>query len=190
MKILLIDNSTELLQQISDGLKGHDVEIVHYRPGVKLSTRGKDLVILSGGGGAGRELYDLHHTGDLWYKDEIDFILDCDKPILGICMGFEIIAHAYGSKLQKLPKKIAGLKRIQTGPAVYIKQYKEHQWCIPTVSEEHFEILATSKTGVEMVRHKTKPILATQFHPEVAGGELNLEHLIKKLESFSMARST
>ncbi len=187
MKILLIDNHTKLLPQLKRALSDHDVEIVKYQPGVKLSASGQDLVILSGGGGRGREMRDLHINGDLWYRDELDFIMKCQKPILGICMGFQIIAYAYGSKLQKLPRRISGFRRIQTAEGTYIKQFKYHDWCIPEVSDEHFEILGRSKIGVEMIRHKKRPILAIQFHPEMDGGSLVLGHLIKDLEVFSIA---
>ena len=190
MKILLINNHTRYLQKILDELSTHDVQVADFAPGVKLDDAGKDLIILSGGGGKGRELKDLHHTGDLWYKDELEFIIKTDKPILGICMGFELIAHAYGSRLVELPRRVTGFRRIQTGQGAYIKQFKHHKWCIPEVSKDHFEVLGRSKIGVEMVRHKSRPILAIQFHPEISGGSLELAHLIKQLQTFSLAHES
>jgi anthranilate/para-aminobenzoate synthase component II len=104
MKILLVDNNTEHKKALADALAGHEVEVQKYRPGLDFHTSGKDLVILSGGGGEGREIYDVHGVGHLWYQDEIDFVRKYDKPLLGICMGFEIICKAYGSKVDELPK--------------------------------------------------------------------------------------
>jgi anthranilate/para-aminobenzoate synthase component II len=51
---------------------------------------------------------------------------------------------------------------------------------VPSVSSEHLEVLAESKTGIEVIRHKSKKILATQFHPE-KGGSVHLTGLIKSI---------
>ncbi len=174
MSILLIDNNTLHLKELKSSLAGHVVEIRKYHPGLDLETSGKDLVILSGGGGEGKEANDHTSSGDLWYKDEIDFIRSCDKPLVGICMGFELICQAYGGRVEQLPKLISGFKQI---PAVG-KVFESHQWRVAKVPEKHFKVLARSKSGVELIKHKTRPIIASQFHPEIKGGQLALNELI------------
>jgi carbamoylphosphate synthase small subunit len=39
-------------------------------------------------------------------------------------------------------------------------------------------VLAHSVTGIEMIKHRSRPIIATQFHPEVEGGTLKLQQLL------------
>ena len=58
-----------------------------------------------------------------------------------------------------------------------LQQFESHRWRVEDVPSE-FEVLATSKSGVEMFRYKN--FLATQFHPE-KGGSLNLSNLLQTL---------
>lgn len=192
MKILLINNNTVHLQALHDALYGHDIEIQKYQPGLAFNDQGKDLIILSGGGGEGLEIYDKVERGKLWYQDQMNYVLTSSKPIIGICMGFEVIASAYGAVVPKMPKLVQGFAELSLtdkGRSVFqnrhIKQYEAHQWHVPEVPDKYFEILADSPTGVEIIRHKWRPIIATQFHPEVAGGSLNLSQIIKRIPALA-----
>lgn len=186
MKILLINNHTDYLHNVKKALAGHEVEVQVYKPGLEFHDQDKDLVVLSGGGGEGFEMKDTRH-GKLWYQDEMDFVLKSDKPILGICMGFEVIAAAYGSKVVHMGSLIKGFKDVQvTGLGEKqtreesLNQFEWHRYGVKEVSKDHFETLAYSDNGVEMIKHRRRPILATQFHPEV-GGTLTVDKLIKEL---------
>lgn len=184
MKILLINNHTRHLQSLNDSLAGHDVEIQMYQPGLDFHWQDKDLVILSGGGGEGLEIHDVYKKGKLWYDDQMKFVRECKLPIIGICMGFEVICRAFGSEVKELPKLIQGFRRLdstQKGGEHFssdqLKQFESHQWAVPSVDGSQFEVLAESKTGVELVRHRGRRLLASQFHPE-KGGTLRLQTLI------------
>jgi len=186
MKILLIDNNTEHKKALAGALAGHEVEIQKYRPGLDFHTDGKSLVILSGGGGEGREIYDVHSAGHLWYQDEINFVRSCDKPLLGICMGFEIICKAYGSKIDELPKVQEGkydLIVTKQGKSLLshgkLTQHQAHKWYVKR-APKGFKVLAKSPTGIEVIKHQKKPIWATQFHPE-KGGTLDLTRLVNTI---------
>jgi anthranilate/para-aminobenzoate synthase component II len=184
MNILLIDNNTQHFKDLNASLLGHNVEVQKYYPGLEFHTQGKDLVILSGGGGEGLEIHDKHESGQLWYEDEMRFVLSTDKPVIGICMGFEVICHAYGAKIDKIGRLIKGFTPIKSTLSghklfnrVRIEQFEAHEWQVSSISSKHFEVLAESETGVEVIRHRQKPIFATQFHPE-KGGTLGLKRLI------------
>ncbi|HVO86342.1 MAG TPA: gamma-glutamyl-gamma-aminobutyrate hydrolase family protein [Candidatus Binatia bacterium] len=186
MKILLINNNTKHLDSLSKSLTGHQVEVQTYRPGLEFHDYDKDLIILSGGGGEGLEIYDEHAPGHLWYEDQMEFVLGCDKPLIGICMGFEVIANAYGAKIVEKPQLIQGYKPVtatQKGLNLLgrkkLTQFESHFWRVQNVSQKQLEVLADSPTGIEAFRHRQKPILATQFHPE-KGGSLNLVSLIRQ----------
>lgn len=188
MKILLVDNNTEYKRELAELLSDHEVETQKYRPGLEFRTKGKDLVILSGGGGEGREIYDVHSAGHLWYQDQIDFVRKYDKPLLGICMGFEIICKAYGAKVEEMPKALEGTydlvvtKEGQDMLALKkIKQYEGHKWRVKQ-TPKGFKVLAKSPTGIELIKHKKKPMWATQFHPE-KGGTLDLKTLVKQADN-------
>lgn len=189
MKILLVNNHTVHLNALQDSLSGHELEFLIYRPGVSFNVEDKDLVILSGGGGEGYEIndQDTKNPGKLWYNDEMDFVLQCDKPILGICMGFEIIAQAYGSHVKQLNRLVQGHMRLKTTKngrielnKKLIKQFESHEWHVPDVSTKHFDVLADSDTGIELIKHKNRPLLASQFHPE-KGGTLTMHKLLQQI---------
>ena len=189
MKILLINNyqqnnETATYEALKAALIGHQVSIQRYKPGLQFADKGQDLVILSGGGGEGSEINDQYSHHKLWYEDQMEYILSSNKPILGICMGFEVIARAYGAKVIEMKDYITGFRRIvstNTGQKSFNKklltQYENHRWHVPTVSAEQFKVLATSQTGVEIIKHKKRKIIAAQFHPE-KGGTLKLDQLI------------
>lgn len=186
MRILLIDNHTEHKRALAEALTGHEVEVQQYRPGLNFNTEGKDLVILSGGGGEGREIDDTIKADHLWYEDELSFVRNCNKPVLGICMGFEIICRAYGSEVEEMPEALKGpayLKVTRNGRKLLshkkIHQYEARKWRVKK-APKGFKVLAKSPVGVEIIQHKKKPILATQFHPEL-GGTLSVPQLINSL---------
>jgi GMP synthase-like glutamine amidotransferase len=190
MKILLVNNHTRHTQKLAVALMGHEVEAQLYHPGVNFHADDKDLVILSGGGGEGMEIHDRHTPEQLWYEDEMRFIMECNKPIIGICMGFELIASVYGGQIEKLPYEIDQYLTLKTTPlgkkllkSNKITQYEGHEWAVKSVPKKHFDVLAKSKTGVEVIRHKTRPIFATQFHPEFPDGTIHLFQLLKGAES-------
>jgi anthranilate/para-aminobenzoate synthase component II len=184
MKILLINNHTLHMKALSESLAGHDIEIQTYQPGIEFNDRDKDLVILSGGGGEGLEIEDKISRHQLWYEDQMQFVRVTDKPVLGICMGFEVIVRAYGGKVLYRPKIIEGFKTssiTDKGQKIMghkvINQLESHFWYVPEVPEKQFDVLARSESGVEIVRHKDRKLFGTQFHPE-EGGTLKLAELI------------
>jgi anthranilate/para-aminobenzoate synthase component II len=190
MKILLINNyqqnnETATYEALKLALAGHDVKIQRYKPGIKFADKGKDLIILSGGGGEGSEINDQYSKDKLWYQDQINYILSADTPILGICMGFEVIARAYGSKVVQMKDYVTGFRRVvltkkglESLDKKLLTQYENHRWYVPDVSSQQFEVLGDSATGIEIIKHKSRPIFATQFHPE-KGGSLTLSQLLQ-----------
>lgn len=188
MKILLINNHTVHMSKLSLALAGHDVEIQKYYPGLKFSDEGKDIVVLSGGGGEGLEIDDEYEPGRLWYEDEMEFIRQTDKPVLGICMGFEVIAKAFGAPVTSAGQLVLGREEVQLDKKLAkifgrsrLSQYEAHRWRVEDVPSD-FEVLATSRTGIELFRYKDldkpgKSIIASQFHPE-KGGTLELKALL------------
>jgi len=177
------------MNSLGKALAGHQVEVQTYRPGIDFNYQDKDLIILSGGGGEGLEIDDEYEPGKLWYEDEMKLIQAADKPILGICMGFEVIARAYGAPVTSVGSLILDHEDLQVSKDYMllfgdkIRQYEAHSWRVEDVPSD-FEVLATSKTGVEIFRYEDEKGLrfATQFHPE-KGGTLSLSSLISSLST-------
>lgn len=171
------------MNSLGQSLAGHQVEVQTYHPGIEFNYQDKDLIILSGGGGEGLEIHDYQDSGKLWYEDEMNLVKTADKPIIGICMGFEVIARAYGAPITQVGQLVQGPTDLQVsedGLAVLgqktLRQHESHRWRVEDVPSD-FEVLATSKTGIEVFRYKN--LFATQFHPE-KGGSIELSSLHKQ----------
>jgi len=187
MRILLINNHTVHLPYLGKSLAGHEIEIQKYRPGIEFNYQDKDLIILSGGGGEGLEIDDEYEPGRLWYDDEMELIRNANKPIIGICMGFEVMAKAYGAPVTSAGQLVLGRDDVQVAkdftPVLgkSLLQYEAHSWRVEDVPSD-FEVLATSKTGVEIFKYESQNGLrfATQFHPE-KGGTMTVPNLLRAL---------
>ncbi len=87
-------------------------------------------------------------------------------------MGFELIAKAFGSDLKQMAKnkKCEMPISILVDDPVFagidkISAYENHQWKVNDISDVLIT-LARSQDGIEVIRHKTRPIYGFQFHPE------------------------
>lgn len=178
MKILLIDNGTTLLNKLKELIPGN--EIVHSYDDFDKDTTNFDLVILSGG-----SKYQLVGNKDKFTK-ELDFIKNTDKPVIGICFGYELIAVAFGATLKELSENKKGIYEVEILDGNLgegkIKVCESHKWVIDKLPDV-FEVLAKSDDGPEMIKHKEKPIYGLQFHPENFTEQTKGDELFLKLLS-------
>lgn len=116
-----------------------------------------------------------YHPSD--FMAELQLIRNFHGPIIGICMGFELLAYQDGAKFTPREHKVHGMRRIDVvnqdpifEEKSHFSVFESHRWEVKSPLE--LETLAESEDGsVEVARHKRKPIYGFQFHPElVAGG--------------------
>jgi GMP synthase (glutamine-hydrolysing) len=108
---------------------------------------------------------------------DLAWLLQFKGPILGICLGHQIIADAFGGDVTRLKKMVNKeedvtlLKRgrLFKGLSKNIKVREVHHDGV-TRMPANFTLLASSKSvRCEAMEHKERPIFSTQFHPEVSG---------------------
>ncbi len=143
-----------------------------------------DCFILSGGS--------LSIEGTPAFKEEKELIKQVPKPVFGICFGFQLISFVYGEITKKLPCKISGVNEIDVFGfdklgieynKKKLKVFESHLWTIKNPPKD-FDVYGTSQYGIEIIKHKTKPIFATQFHPEVRegnNGNIIFQYFLEKM---------
>lgn len=171
MKILVFDNYdsfTYNLVQIIEQIMGEKVEVFRNDQIPLEDIEKYEKIILSPGPGI---------------PEEAGILLDVikkyapTKSILGVCLGQQAIAEAFGGSL-------INLSEIYHGVATESKQIKEHKifknlpetlevgryhsWAVnPEDFPEELEITSVDKNGMIMsLKHKIYDVHAVQYHPE------------------------
>ena len=102
------------------------------------------------------------------HLDTLQWIKNCNKPILGVCAGMQITSLIYGVPLT--PCLQVGMTEITTQKANPLFEGTFQAYTLHSLSvkpSETFEVLANSAKCIQAVKHKQKPIYGVLFHPEV-----------------------
>lgn len=166
MRILLIDNGTTLLEKLRTLIPGEEI-VCQPQNIFPSESHNFDLIILSGSKDR-TAVYDSEH-----FKKETELIQNSQTPIIGICLGCELVATAFNGTVKRLTERHSGIREISVVSddiIIKIKKgdilevYEGHRWIIDEAPR--FEVLAVSQDGPEIIRHVTRPIYGLQFHPE------------------------
>jgi GMP synthase (glutamine-hydrolysing) len=102
-------------------------------------------------------------------------LIELGVPILGICFGHQLLAHAFGGKVETLGKGeygttyvyiedfddiFEGLERVE-------KVWMSHSDTVTSLPSEFYVLARTDLCPVAAFKHKEKPIYGVQWHPEV-----------------------
>lgn len=109
------------------------------------------------------------------YKRIFQFIKTAQCPILGICLGHQLMGLVYGAKVAKGEEvdekeaiEIMNMSKLFTGIGNHEMFREEHTEYV--MLPQGFELLAKSSSCVnESMRHLTEEKYSVQFHPEISG---------------------
>jgi len=124
--------------------------------------------------------------------DAVKYCDDAGIPILGICLGLQVIGAAYGAKISSAPELLHGRTSeiVHNGTDLFkdipnnFIATRYHSLAIePDSMPEVLQVTATSSDGTVMgISHRTKNIVGVQFHPEAVLTEFGYELLANWLE--------
>ncbi len=107
------------------------------------------------------------------------------KPIMGICLGNQLIARAYGGRTFKLKFGHRGgnhpVRELATGRVHITAQNHGYAVDADSIGKE-LEVthLNLNDGTVEGIRHKSLPIFAVQYHSEASPGPLDNTYLFRQ----------
>jgi len=124
--------------------------------------------------------------------DAVKYCDDAGIPILGICLGLQVIGAAYGAKISSAPELLHGRTSeiVHNGKDLFkdipnnFIATRYHSLAIePDSMPEVLQVTASSSDGTVMgISHRTKNIVGVQFHPEAVLTEFGYELLANWLE--------
>ena len=139
-----------------------------------------DLVFLSNGPGDPEDLPEV--------IENIKKIVG-KKPIVGICLGHQLLGLTLGGQTTKLKFGHRGcnhpVKDLETNKVTITSQ--NHGYVVQTLPEDVEATHININDGtIEGMKHKKLPIFSVQFHPEASAGPQDSEYIFDKFMEYAL----
>jgi para-aminobenzoate synthetase component II len=109
----------------------------------------------------------------------MDVVQDCaerDRPVLGVCLGHQAIAAAWGATVARAPELLHGKVSVvhHDGIAVlaglpqpFVATRYHSLTVLPETIPDELQVTGRTESGIVMaLRHRELPVYGVQFHPE------------------------
>ncbi|RQD87859.1 GMP synthase subunit A [Methanosalsum natronophilum] len=167
LKILIINNHGQFCHLIHRTVRDFDMDtkIVPNITSVdSLIEEEPDCLILSGGPS-------MERTGL-----SMDYIDSIDVPILGICLGHQLIAKKFGGDYgigknggyAAIDIEIMEEDDILQGLAPSISVWASHADEVTVLPKNFIHLARSNLCEIEAMKHPSRPIYGIQWHPEVS----------------------
>jgi len=172
-KIIILDFGSQTTQLIARRIREQKVysEIHPFSVSIeKIKELNPSGIVLSGGPCSVYDSDAPHSTAEL---------LDLDIPVLGICYGAQLMIQQLGGTVEKASKREFGkaylsanfteglFAGLETGRAKH-QVWMSHGDRIEAIPEGFEATAVSDNSPYAALRHREKPFVAVQFHPEVA----------------------
>ena len=180
MKLLIVDNYGSSTSSLVHCLRkidpAMDVHVVYNDAYDFLFTRSFhafDAIVIAPGPGNVDEPNDLGIGVPILGTDR--------RPILGVCLGHQAIAHFAGARVVRMQEPIHGRTRdihhngqsLFSGMSQPFRAAGYNSWVVDRPLPDELRLLAWAATDAAVmgVEHKAMPRWGVQFHPEAIGTE-------------------
>jgi carbamoyl-phosphate synthase small subunit len=189
-RVLLVD--TGFKRNIARQLTAYGMEVIVAPHTVDMNVIKQvqpDGILLSNGPGDPESVESLIAlTRTLIYEEKI--------PIMGICLGHQIIGLAAGAKTGRLPFGHHGanhpVRDVRDGRVTVTSQNHNFQVLadtLPNASGFTVSHINLSDNSVEGLAHETLPVFSVQYHPEAAPGPEDNHFLFTRFRAFMTSES-
>lgn len=119
--------------------------------------------------------------------EEVKVLMD-QVPIFGICLGHQLLCHAFGGSTEKLKFGHRGANHpvmdLSLGRVMITSQNHGYVVCEGSLSPKEVEITHVNVNDgtVEGMRHRHLPIFSVQYHPEASPGPSDSEYLFDQFK--------
>ena len=156
----------EFVQPILSTVSDLDECIVkHYKDIGQNELAKCDAAILSG--------TPLKDNATLNQLEKFKWVKTGNKPVLGICAGFQTIGLVFGARLKRcLGIGMTEITTLQSNIlfSSQFRAYTLHNFSIEPTAE--FDTLAESMQCIQTFKHKRRNVYGVLFHPEVRNPEI------------------
>jgi len=181
LKILVVNNYGQFCHLIHRTVRDLDIEVELVKNTLsvaEIQEKESDGLILSGGPS-------MERIGNC-----NQYVHELDLPILGICLGHQLIAKTYGGEVRT--GKYGGYGRVEVeileeddilknlGKKTMV--WASHADEVSVLPPDFIRLARSNISEIEAIGHKTKPIFGVQWHPEVSHTEKGIELLENFLE--------
>ena len=173
VRVLAVNNypTRERIERLSTSLRdnGGSVEGIDWSESSAPKFGSSDGVALSGSP-------DMMSDSKIQekYRVEIEAVRDSSVPVLGVCFGHQMMAHAFGSEVVKDRAHV--LDMVKTTVLVEDPIFRglprelmllESRWEVVRSLPPGFLLVAKSAaSSIAAMRHRSRPLIGVQFHPE------------------------
>src|SRR5664280_136023 len=131
MNVAIVDNGTRHIRELVDLCATETVRVIPRAELGSAEFAPHEIIILSGG-------HDRPVVGNEdYFRHELDLLASATNPVLGICLGFELIAHHSGAELIKVAERISGTVEVFPTPEgsnwfgeSYVRLAEGHFWVV------------------------------------------------------------
>jgi anthranilate synthase component 2 len=183
--ILIIDNKDSFVWNLAEYASVFDrIKVVPNTISLnEVKKIDPDGIIISPGPGSPDKRRDVGNCPEI--------VLEMDVPILGVCLGHQIIGHVFGGKVGRVTPIHGKASIVKHDGKTIFKDVKNplragryHSLAVLEVPKG-FELSAVTEDGIVMgIRHKKRPIEGVQFHPESVLTEFESGDGLKIVKNF------